>query len=165
MARRSTPGSNPVQVSLGCEVLTSYAGTTSASPDRVWRVVANGWLFAQWAIGAVKVCRVDDDWPSAGSSLDHAFGHGRFVLRSETRVLASTPGELLRVRTDGWPTGGSELTVTLESGPSGTILLVDELAVAGPDHVLPPAVHTMLLQWRNTQLVRGLALLAEGSQT
>jgi uncharacterized protein YndB with AHSA1/START domain len=153
----------PVQVSWGCELLTSHERVTPATPEQIWRVLADGWLFPRWAIGATQIRSVDGDWPTSGSRLHHAIGHGRLAWRSETRVLASTPARLLKMRVDGWPTGGSELTVTLEPVASGTSLRIDELVVAGPDHVLPPTVHTMLLQWRNTEALRGLALLAEAA--
>jgi len=162
VARRSTTGSGPVQVWLGDEVLTSDARATTASPDRVWQVLANGRLFAQWAIGATQVCEVDDGWPEVGSRLHHAMGRGRFALRSETRVLASTSAQLLRLRTEAWPTAGSQLTITLEPTCWGTRLRIEEVTVAGADHVVPPTVHSMLLQWRSAQALRGLALLAEG---
>ena len=162
MTRRSTTGSGPVQVWLGNEVLTSDTRTTTASPDRVWQVLANGRLFAQWAIGATQVCEVDDGWPEVGSRPHHAIGRGRFALRSETRVLASTSTQLLRLRIDAWPTAGSELTITLEPTSCGTRLRIEEVSVAGADHVVPPTVHRMLLRWRSAQALRGLAFLAEG---
>ena len=164
VGRRSVPAGAPHQLIWGAEVLTSYSGTTIASPDQVWRVLANGWLFGQWAIGALKVCRVDDDWPRVGSRLDHTFGRGPGEWRTETLVLASTPRQLLKVRTDGWPSGASELTVTLDSAVSGTNLRMEELTV-DPGHVVPPAVRSMLLQWRSSQLIKGLAMLAESTQT
>lgn len=148
-----------VQVSLGAEVLTSQALNTSASPDQVWRVLANGWLFPSWAIGATQVCKVDGDWPSADSRLQHAIGRGLFALRSETRVLASRPARMLKVLTEGWPSGGSELTVTVIPAETGTSLRLEELVVA-PTNGLAPIVNTMLLQWRTTQALRGLDLLA-----
>lgn len=155
MAPRRAPG----QVSLGSELLTSHARITSASPDQVWQVLSNGWLFTRWAIGATPVCGVDDDWPNVGSRLHHAIGRGRLAIRTQTQVLASTPAQRLQLRTEGWPCGSSELVVTLEPAWPGTNLQVDELVVT-PDYGLGPTVHNVLLQWRITQASRGLDLLA-----
>jgi hypothetical protein len=155
----------PFQVSLGYEVLTSHTLLTPASVDHVWGVLADGWLFTQWAVGASQVCEVASDWPAAGSRLHHAVGRGRLAFKCETRVLASTSGRLLKLRADGWPSGGSEMTVTLEPVGAATVLRIDELAAAGPGHVLPASTHNMLLKWRNTEALRRLSCLAEDRQS
>jgi len=154
--------STPFQVSLGHEVLTSHTQPTPASVEHVWGVLADGWVFTQWAVGASQVCEVDGGWPAAGSRLHHVVGRGRLAFKSETRVLASTSGRLLKLRADGWPAGGSELTVTLEPVGAATVLRIDEVVAAGPGHVLPATTHNMLLKWRNTEALRRLSCLAEG---
>lgn len=149
------------QVSLGDEVLASYTRVTPASVEQVWDVFADGWLFTQWAVGASPVREVDRDWPGAGSRLHHAVGPGPLAFKSETRVLASEPFRLLKLRADGWPSGRSEMTITLEPVGAVTVVRISELVATGPGHLLPPTTNNMLLNWRNTEALSRLSSLAQ----
>ena len=45
-----------------------------ASWDAVWAVLSDGWGYAGWVVGTIKIRAVDPDWPSVGSRLHHAVG-------------------------------------------------------------------------------------------
>ena len=46
-------------------------------PDAVFRVLADGWLFPAWVVGASRMRDVDEQWPVPGAKLHHSFGCGR----------------------------------------------------------------------------------------
>ena len=41
--------------------------TVEATPQQVWDVLSDGWLFPLWVVGASRMREVDDHWPEVGS--------------------------------------------------------------------------------------------------
>ena len=76
-----------------------------ASPDQVWEVLADGWLYPLWVVGASRMREVDDTWPAPGSRLHHSVGVWPALIDDTTVVVAVTPGRLLSLRARGWPAG------------------------------------------------------------
>lgn len=134
-----------------------------APPGAVWAVLADGWLYATWVVGASRVRDVDLDWPTEGSRIHHSVGSWPALLSDETVVLDAQPGRRLRLTARGWPVG--EAHVDLEIVPVGTTaseVRLAEDAVSGPALLVPQAVRQPLLQLRNRETLRRLAFLAEG---
>ena len=48
--------------------------TTTASRDRVWEVIADGWTYSQWVVGNSRMRAVDPEWPQPGSSNQRVCG-------------------------------------------------------------------------------------------
>jgi hypothetical protein len=46
----------------------------ACSAEDVFAVLADGWLFLVWVVGASLRRDVDDTWPAEGSELQHSFG-------------------------------------------------------------------------------------------
>ena len=46
----------------------------SATPEQVWDVLADGWLYPVWVVGASRMREVEDAWPAPGSKLHHSVG-------------------------------------------------------------------------------------------
>jgi len=136
-------------------VVTVHAGTglvevhrsTSATADRVWNVLADGWTYPSWVVGAARMRSVSPDWPAVGAELHHSLGVWPFLLNDVTRVLESRAGRelVLEPRDDG-----------------GCTITMREDAVAGPARLLPQPVRAELIVRRNTEALRRLAYLAEG---
>ncbi|MFZ8286720.1 SRPBCC family protein, partial [Staphylococcus aureus] len=55
-------------------------------PEAVFDVLANGWLYPLWVVGASRMRDVADEWPSEGAELHHSFGSWP-VLVNDTTVL------------------------------------------------------------------------------
>ncbi len=132
-----------------------------ASPDRVWKVLADGWLYPLWVVGASRIREVDDEWPGVGSKLYHSFGSWPVLIDDETEVLASDPGHELMLRARGWPLGEAHVTVRLREQDASTHVTLEEDAVAGPGAWTPRLVRAPLLRWRNSETLNRLAYLAE----
>lgn len=88
--------------------------------ESVWEVLADGWAYPLWVVGATHMRHVDDDWPAVGSRLHHSVGLWPFQLRDHTEVLDVEPGRRLGLLARAWPAGTARVRVTIEPrGPEG----------------------------------------------
>ena len=132
-----------------------------ASPDDVWKVLADGWLYPLWVVGASRMREVDDHWPEVGARLHHSVGAWPALIDDTTSVTVCRPGAELGLRARAWPTGEAGVTLHLEAHEAGTRVSIDEDAVSGPGRLVPPPVRAPLISWRNVEALRRLAYLAE----
>ncbi len=102
-----------------------------ASPDEVWSVLADGWLYPTWVVGASRMREVDDDWPQAGSRLHHSLGVWPVLINDETAVQESHPGHVLALRGKGWPAGEVDIRITLRPVGADTEVVIEEDVAAG----------------------------------
>jgi uncharacterized protein YndB with AHSA1/START domain len=136
--------------------------TIDASRDKVWDVLADGWLYPLWVVGATRMREVDDNWPAVGSKLHHSAGVWPLAIDDNTEVLDVDPGRSLRLRARGWPMGEAEVVITLTSEGSGTRMDLAEDVVKGPGVLLPPFVRHRMIKWRNAESLDRFAKIAEG---
>lgn len=135
--------------------------SVSAPPDAVWRVLADGWLYPLWVVGATRMRQVEDDWPQAGARIHHSVGVWPAIINDFTEVLESVPGTRLVLRARAWPSGEAHVNIQIEPHSAGSTISIDEDVVAGPAQLLPKVVRAPMLKWRNTESLRRLAWLAE----
>jgi uncharacterized protein YndB with AHSA1/START domain len=134
----------------------------AATPDEVWNVLADGWLYPLWVVGATRMRDVDTNWPEKGSRLHHSVGVWPLVINDHTEVLDVVPGRSIRMRARGWPIGEAEVELRLSDVGAQTEVTIVEDAVAGPGVLVPEPLKGLSLKWRNTEALRRLAFLAEG---
>lgn len=53
---------------------------TKASPQRVWEVLADGWRYPGWVVGASGMRAVDPEWPAPGARIHHSVGLWPFLI-------------------------------------------------------------------------------------
>lgn len=134
-----------------------------AEQQDVWEVLADGWLYPVWVVGAARIRRVDDRWPHRGTRLHHSFGLWPALVHDSTEVLGIDLGSYLRLKARGWPFGEAHVEIELtDEGPGRTRVRLCEKAVRGPGRLVPSVVEVPLVSWRNRESLRRLALLAEG---
>ena len=133
----------------------------NATPDQVWAVLADGWLYPLWVVGASRMREVDEGWPSAGSRLHHSVGAWPALIDDTTSVVAARAPTTLELQARAWPTGEARVVLHLEPHSGGTRVSIEEDAVSGPGAFVPSPVRQPLLHWRNTETLRRLAFLAE----
>jgi hypothetical protein len=136
--------------------------TINAGPGRVWAVLADGWLYPSWVVGASRMREVDPSWPAPGSQLHHSVGLWPLLLDDRTEVIGSIPQEELRLRAHGWPAGAAEVLIRLTPVADGTEVTMEEDAVEGPARLVPPPLRQVGVIPRNREALRRLAFLAEG---
>lgn len=155
MGRAGRLGGYPFDVSSNSRVV-------AATPDQVWHVLGDGWLYPLWVVGASRMREVDDDWPAVGSRLHHSVGTWPLLVDDTTEVLEVSPGSMLVLRVRAWPTGEGRVVIRLRPQGVDTEVVMDETAVSGPAALVPGLVEAPLLGWRNVEALRRLALVVEG---
>lgn len=136
--------------------------TTSASPDQVFAVLADGWSYATWVVGASRVRAVDAGWPATGSRIHHSFGLWPLVIDDVSTVLATEPGRHLRLQAQGHPLGEATVDVTLHPDGEGCRVEIREDATSGLGTLVPAPVRQLGMVPRNIEALRRLCLVAEG---
>jgi uncharacterized protein YndB with AHSA1/START domain len=133
----------------------------AAPPEDLWAVLADGWLYPLWVVGAASVRDVEESWPAVGARIHHTVGAWPAMVHDTTEVTTSEPGRLLELRARAWPAGTADVRLTLEPDEDGTLVRMEEQAATGPAAVLPQFAYGALLKARNLESTRRLANLAE----
>ena len=136
----------------------------ACSPEAVFAVLADGWVFPTWVVGASRMRDVDDAWPAVGSKLQHSFGVWPVLINDETRVLEWDPPRRMVIQPHGWPLGEARVTVEAKPRGDGCVVRITESAVKGPGALVPPFLLDPPLYLRNVETLRRLAYIAEGKQ-
>ena len=132
------------------------------SPEDVFRVLGDGWLYPGWVVGASRMREVQAAWPAQGSHLFHSFGVWPLLIDDDTVVEKVDAPRHLVIRAKGWPMGEARVTMDVKPRGDGCVVRMQEEAVAGPGALVPRFLMDILLTWRNTEALHRLAYLAEG---
>lgn len=135
----------------------------AAPADAVWDVLADGWLYATWVVGASRVRDVDAGWPEPGTRLHHSVGAWPALLSDTTEVRECDPHERLVLTARGWPVGEALVEIVVsDTGPGACTVSIAEDASSGPGRLVPMPVRQAAILPRNRETLRRLALMAEG---
>jgi len=132
------------------------------TPDAVFAVLGDGWLYATWVVGASRIRDVDPHWPQSGSKLHHSVGVWPLLINDSTEVLEVDAPHRLQLRARGWPAGEATVTLTVEPTPAGCTMVIEEHPSAGPAALVPKPIMDAVLHARNDETLERLAMLAEG---
>jgi uncharacterized protein YndB with AHSA1/START domain len=131
--------------------------TVKASPERVFAVLADGWSYASWVVGAAHIRDVDAGWPAVGARVHHRIGPWPFQINDDTRVVAMEPNRLIELDAKMWPVGAARVRVELEPvTPDATRVRMIEALAAGVGRLLPKPIQFLLLRPRNREALRRL---------
>ena len=137
--------------------------SVAAPAEAVWAVLADGWFYATWVVGASRVRTVDDAWPHPGSRLHHSFGPWPAVISDTTVVEGAQEPHHLVLTAKGWPMGEARVAIDIvPDGPGRCTVSIAEDAVSGPGKVVPMPVRQAMILPRNREALRRLAYIAEG---
>ena len=134
---------------------------TPATPEQVWAVIADGWTFPSWVVGAPRMRAVEPAWPGVGGRLHHSVGTWPALIDDETTVLESEPGRRIVVQARLRPAGEARVEITLIPQDGGTLVRMAEDFTRGPATLVPEPARDAALGPRNTETLRRLAYLAE----
>ena len=133
-----------------------------ASPEQVWSVLADGWAYANWVVGASAIRDVEAEWPAVGAQIHHSVGAWPVLLSDSTSVTACEPHRSLTMQARGWPLGEATIAVTLEQlGVDETKVVMTEDATRGPGRLVPFPLRQAAIVPRNRESLRRLSLIAE----
>jgi hypothetical protein len=134
------------------------------SPQRVWDVLADGWMYANWVVGASRIRAVDEGWPAPGTRICHSVGPWPLVIDDVTVVERCVPLEELVLRAKIWPVGAARIRIQLTDIPAGCRVEMDEIVIGGPPKWLPQVVQRAAVAPRNRECLWRLANIAEHKQ-
>ena len=137
----------------------------SATPEQVWSVLADGWLYPLFVVGASRMRDVDAGWPAVGTRLHHSVGTWPLLIDDTTEVLEVEEHRRLLLVARGWPAGQAHVEITLAPHDTGTEVTIVEQATAGPGALVPKVVQDPQLHVRNIETLRRLAYVVEGRAT
>lgn len=135
----------------------------AAPPEAVFDVLANGWLFPSWVVGASRMRGVDAHWPAVGARMHHSVGAWPALIDDNTSLLEWDPPRRAVMQARLWPIG--EATVQLDVAPHGSggcEVTITEEPSSGPMAWVPDPLAEIPIKIRNTETLRRLAFLAEG---
>ncbi|WP_278261923.1 SRPBCC family protein [Nocardia sp. AG03] len=131
--------------------------------EEVFAVLADGWSYASWVVGASHIRDVDADWPEVGSKIRHSVGPWPLTIQDSTSVRALDRPHSLELDARLWPLGAAIVRLDVRAtGPATCEVIMNEWAVRGPGTLLPDPLETMLLTPRNRESLSRLADLAVG---
>lgn len=133
------------------------------TPEAVFRVLADGWLYPAWVVGASRMRDVDPEWPEPGARLHHSVGVWPALLDDTTSSVRWQPPHQMVMTARGWPLGEARVTIDVKPAAGGCLVRIQEEAVSGPATAIPTTIADVILQWRNAETLHRLAYLAEGT--
>src|SRR5919206_404975 len=132
-----------------------------ATPEQVWGVLADGWLYPSWVVGASRMRAVDENWPAAGAQLHHSVGIWPAVTNDETVCLESDPPRRLKLQAQGWPAGEATVELRIERQGDHSVVTMIEDATKGPGTLIPKPVRQAGVADREKGTVRPPADIPE----
>ncbi len=139
--------------------------TIQATPEQVFAVLGDGWLYSGWVVGTSHMRAVQDNWPAVGSKLFHASGIWPMVTRDETVVLTSQPPTLLILQAKGGPIGQARIELRLTAHGAACQVQMDETPIGGPGRWLHNPIAAAGIHRRNVEALNRLATLVERRTT
>lgn len=133
------------------------------TPEDVFGVIANGWLYPSWVVGASRMRDVDYTWPSAGAKIHHSFGVWPALINDTTSILEWDPPRHVKLKARGWPIGSAHVVLDVAPRAGGCDVIINEDAVEGPGMLVPKPARTVAIKLRNAETLQRLAYLAEGA--
>ena len=146
----------------GRKAMSTVSRLFNSPADVVWKVIADGWLYSGWVVGASRIRAVDAHWPEAGSRLHHSVGAWPLVINDSTRVAAVVPGRSLELVARGWPLGEAKVVITLEDLGTQCRVTIAEDAIRGPGKLVPKVLRDPVIDVRNRETLNRLELMAAG---
>ena len=132
------------------------------TPQQVFDVLVDGWLYASWVVGASRIRDVDRGWPVPGTRIHHSVGAWPALIDDITVAKEYEPPRKLRLRARAWPAGEAEVVIAVVPSPQGCTVTMSEDAVSGPGRLIPAPVRHLMIGRRNREALNRLELLAKG---
>lgn len=135
----------------------------NCSVEDVFTVLANGWLYPTWVVGASRMRAVEDEWPEPGSRIHHSFGVWPALINDTTESLEWSPPHRAVFKARGWPLGAARVELEVEGTADGCLLRITEDVVSGPGLLMPKPARDLTIRIRNAETLNRLRFLAEGN--
>jgi uncharacterized protein YndB with AHSA1/START domain len=133
----------------------------AAPPERLFAILADGWSYPGWVVGARKIRAVDEGFPAVGKRFHHMVGVGPLKVADHTEVVDVDPPRRLQLRARARPLGVAHVTLLLEPSDGGTKVTMIEEPADRTARLLHNPLSDLLIRLRNAESLRRLRKLAE----
>ncbi|MEU8899844.1 SRPBCC family protein [Nocardia sp. NPDC048505] len=133
----------------------------NAPAEQVFEILADGWMYPNWVVGASHIRAVDPGWPEVGTRIHHSVGPWPLTINDTTVVRVVEPPRLLELEARAWPFGTAAIRLELV-GEGYTEIRMTETVSGGPGRMLPGLGQAALLAPRNLESLSRLADLVLG---
>ncbi|MER7455791.1 SRPBCC family protein [Micromonospora sp. NPDC126480] len=141
-------------------------GTIRTPLERIFAVLADGWSYASWVVGAAHVRAVDAGWPAVGTRVHHRLGPWPLQIDDRTVVRAMEPNRLLELEAHAGLLGIARVRLTLEQvSDTTTRVRMGWMAVSGAARYIPKPVLALMLRPRNSESLHRVDDLAVHRET
>jgi len=141
--------------------MTKTSRVIGASAEQIFQVLADGWSYASWVVGAAHMRDVGPTWPAVGTRLHHRVGPWPINIDDRTVVRAMEPDRMVELEARVWPFGAALVRVTLEPvGDGRTRVWMEEGLCSDLGRRIPDLVQAALLVPRNQESLARLDDLA-----
>ena len=141
--------------------MAEVSRVVGVAPAKVWAVLADGWTYPLWVVGATHMRDVDPGWPAVGSRIQHSVGVWPLMLEDHTEVIGVEVDRWLELRARAWPTGAARVRIRLAAVDGGTLVTMNEFVESGPGRLVPGVVEGLMLRLRNGESLARLARVAQ----
>jgi hypothetical protein len=143
--------------------MTTVSMIMPVSAEQVFAVLADGWLYTSWVVGAAHIRDVDDGWPARGTRIHHSAGAWPLLVKDVSVVRAVERPWMLDLQARLWPLGEARVRLDLrETSPGSTEVTMTEYGTHGLGRLIPDALQAVVLVPRNRESLGRLRDLAVG---
>lgn len=130
-------------------------------PEAVFDVLADGWLFVAWVVGAARCRDVERSWPAEGARIHHSFGVWPVLIDDTTTSLEWSAPRRAVFQARGWPLGEARVAIEVKPSGGGSVVRITEYPTHGPGRLVRALLEPLI--WiRNVETLRRLREIAEG---
>jgi NAD(P)-dependent dehydrogenase (short-subunit alcohol dehydrogenase family)/uncharacterized protein YndB with AHSA1/START domain len=134
-----------------------------ATPEQVFRVLADAERYADWVVGASRVTDHDPDFPAAGARFSHRVGLRPLTLSDHTEVVSVDPPRRIELKAKARPLGTADIEIELRERAGGTeVTLTEEPGDRLSVLVATNRVADTALRLRNAEALSRLKRVVEG---
>ena len=129
------------------------------APHELFEILTTPDTYPHWLVGAKRIRKVADSWPSVGGYFEHVVGIGPLTIADRTSVTAIEPPRLLELLVRARPLVRAGVRFELEAHPDGCMLRMTETPAGA--YKLASAVLQPLIRARNAGSMRRLSKIVE----
>jgi uncharacterized protein YndB with AHSA1/START domain len=134
----------------------------NAEIDKVFSLLADPWIYADWVVGSDQVREADDNWPDVGSEFKHVVGVWPLKSHDHSWVEAVDAPNHLRLRVKARPFVTARVWLDLKPGGKGTVVEMFEDAADPLTRIAINPLSQPLMVVRNKIALGRLRDMAEG---
>lgn len=132
-----------------------------ATPDEVFDVLADGWNYAAWVVGAKTIPHVDPGFPAAGSCFQNRVRNGFRGIDGVTEVVTANRPRTLRLRASVGRVAAADISFELEPISGGTSVTMHESPIGDRPFSVIGRRSAPLLRVRNAECLWRLKCVVE----